>query len=94
MKKTLPIELVFQVAALVASVIVVHLMYQTIVRPNATAALQERAALIEQQGDLYEEDRSFYVVVKDYEQESCFILMLWALSIMGFKARRIFREQA
>jgi len=94
MKKTLPIELVFQVAALVASVIIVHLMYQTIVRPNATAALQERAALIEQQGDLYEEDRSFYVVVKDYEQESCFILMLWALSIMGFKARRIFREQA
>jgi biopolymer transport protein ExbB/TolQ len=32
-------------------------------------------------------------VVKDYEQEACFILMLWASAIMGYKARRALHER-
>ena len=31
-------------------------------------------------------DRSVWGLVKDLEQESCFILMFWALAIMGYKA--------
>ncbi|RME98988.1 MAG: MotA/TolQ/ExbB proton channel family protein, partial [Alphaproteobacteria bacterium] len=31
-------------------------------------------------------------ILKDYEQESCFILMLWAMAIMGMKARDAQRE--
>ena len=31
MKRMLPIELVYQIAALVASIILVHLVYQTVV---------------------------------------------------------------
>lgn len=93
MKRMLPIELVYQIAALVASIILVHLVYQTVVRPNAEVALEKRAQLIAEQGDAAAEPRSLYVVIKDYEQESCFILMFWALAMMGFKARSIFREQ-
>jgi len=33
------------------------------------------------------------VVIRDFEQETCFILLIWALSIMGYKARRIIEEQ-
>jgi biopolymer transport protein ExbB/TolQ len=38
-------------------------------------------------------ERSFAVVIRDYEQESCFILLIWALAIMGFKGRRVMHEQ-
>jgi biopolymer transport protein ExbB/TolQ len=33
------------------------------------------------------------VLIKDLEQEACFILMFWALAIMGYKAVKIVRER-
>jgi biopolymer transport protein ExbB/TolQ len=38
-------------------------------------------------------ERSTYVVIRDFEQESCFILMLWAFSLMGYKAMLAARER-
>ena len=38
-------------------------------------------------------ERSVWVLVKDMEQEACFILMFWALAIMGYKASKIFAER-
>ncbi len=32
------------------------------------------------------------MVIRDYEQEACFILMLWALAIMGFKGYQSWQE--
>ena len=92
MKKTLPFEFVYQVIALLLAIILVHLVYVTVVRPNADAILlaqEEQAAA----GGAYVPDRSLYVVLRDYEQESCFILALWAISIMGLKARNSLRER-
>ncbi|MEM6775224.1 MAG: MotA/TolQ/ExbB proton channel family protein, partial [Pseudomonadota bacterium] len=37
--------------------------------------------------------RSLAVVVRDLEQEACFILLIWALSIMGYKGRHNLQEQ-
>ena len=34
----------------------------------------------------------FMLVIRDYEQEACFILMLWALAIMGFKGYQSWQE--
>lgn len=34
-----------------------------------------------------------YVVVRDLEQETCFILMLWAMAIMAYKGRSVLRER-
>jgi len=92
MKKTLPFEFVYQVIALVLAVIIVHLVYVTIVRPNADAILEAQAARADAD-ETFVPDRSLYVVLRDYEQESCFILMLWAMSIMGLKARNSLRER-
>jgi biopolymer transport protein ExbB/TolQ len=39
------------------------------------------------------QQRSFYVVVKDYEQETCFVLMLWAFAILGYKGRETYLQQ-
>ena len=93
MKKTLPFEFVYQVIALALAVIIVHLVYVTVVRPNADATLQAQQEQAEA-GGAYIPQRSLYVVLRDYEQESCFILALWAVSIMGLKTRNALRERA
>lgn len=93
MKNILANEFVFQLFALLLSVIVVHTIYVGAIRPNAEAILEQQAEL-EAQGGAYVPSRSLYVVLKDYEQETCFILMCWAIAIMAFKARRILRQRA
>jgi biopolymer transport protein ExbB/TolQ len=91
-KKTIPVEFVYQLFALIISIIVVHAFYVSIVRPNATEVLEQQAIEAAANPD-YVRERSTWVLIKDLEQESCFILMFWALAIMGYKARAILRER-
>ena len=86
-------EFVYQVAALALAFIVVHIVYVGVVRPNADAVMKERAELMATDTN-YVEERSVWIVIKDYEQESCFVLMLWAFAIMGLKATRARSEQS
>ncbi|HSG90728.1 MAG TPA: MotA/TolQ/ExbB proton channel family protein [Pseudomonadales bacterium] len=92
MKGNLQSEFLFQLFALILAAIVTHAVYVTVIRPNAEADLVEQRALAEQIED-YVPDRSPWVVLRDYEQETCFILMLWAIAIMGYKARGALRER-
>ncbi len=85
-------EFYFQIIALMLSIIVVHAVYITIVRPTAQAELREQLEL-QAVGEIAEIPRSGYVVIKDYEQEACFILALWATAIIGFKARQSLQER-
>lgn len=91
MRKPASSEFLYQVIALMLAIIVVHAFYVTVVRPQANAVIAQQMAR-EAAGETYIAQRSVYVVIKDYEQESCFILMLWALAIMGFKAQRAVQE--
>lgn len=91
MKHILEREFLFQIIALILSFVVVHSLYIAIVRPNAEEALTLEAQMLEQGTPL--EDRSAWVVLKDYEQETCFVLMFWALAIMGLKGSRIVAER-
>jgi biopolymer transport protein ExbB/TolQ len=84
-------ELFFQLVALMVAIILVHAVYVTVVRPNADSIINHAAEVAAAGGD-YVVPRSFFVVIKDFEQEACFVLMLWALAIMGYKARNILRE--
>jgi len=92
MKNQLPIAFLFQLSSLIIAVILVHAVYVSIIRPNATAVLEEQAIMINANPD-YVPERSVYVVVRDFEQEACFILMLWAMSLMGFKAYQATQER-
>ncbi len=92
MKHKLSSEFLYQLFALLITVILVHAIYVGVIRPNADAIL-EREAQLQASGADYVPKRSFYVVVRDFEQEACFILLLWALAIMGYKARRVMDEQ-
>jgi biopolymer transport protein ExbB/TolQ len=92
MKKNFPAELVYQVFSLLIAFILVHAVYVTLVRPQANAFLEQEAAnMLADPG--YVQQRSFFVVIKDYEQETCFVLMLWAFSILGYKGRAVYRQQ-
>ena len=92
MRKSFPAELVYQVFALLIAFILVHAVYVTLIRPQANAFLEQQAA--SQLADPgYVPQRSFYVVIKDYEQETCFVLMLWAFAILGYKGRAVYRQQ-
>ena len=69
-----------------------HAIYVSVIRPNATAVLEEQAIQINANPD-YVPERSAYVVVRDFEQEACFILALWAVSLMGYKALQTTHER-
>ncbi len=93
MKRTFQNEFLYQVFALVACVIVVHAFYVTSVRPKAAEILAEQALQM-QQDESFVPERSFWVLIRDFEQESCFVLMFWAFAIMGYKASSAIRERA
>jgi biopolymer transport protein ExbB/TolQ len=84
-------EFIYQLFALLVVVIFVHALYVGIIRPNADAFLSAQAALLETDKSQITQ-RSFFVIIRDFEQEVCFILMLWALSIICYKMVAISKE--
>lgn len=72
-------------AALIVSIVVVHLFYIGYIRPEASQLI---AIAMEQQQSL---PRNLVVIVKDYEQEICFILMLWGCYLIASAYRRILK---
>lgn len=91
-RQQLPVQLIYQIFTLLISFIIVHGVYVTLIRPQA-----ERFIVYEQEqmaeDPNYVQQRNFYVVVKDYEQEACFILMLWAIAILGLKGVSGYRQK-
>ena len=93
MKKNLPIELIYQVFSLLIIIIIVHAAYVAIIRPNAEAELEQQAEQLKLDNN-YVPKRSIFVLIRDYEQEACFILMFWSLFIMAFKGTNLLRERS
>ncbi len=91
MSKPLPVEFIFQSFSLLIAVLLVHGIYVSLIRPNADAILRDQA-LAMQEDVTYVPERSIYVLIRDYEQEACFVLMLWATAIMIFKGVAASRE--
>ena len=91
-RKNIPVEFVFQLFALIIAVIVVHAFYVSVVRPNAAQIIEEQNAAAAADSD-YVRERRVWVLIKDLEQEACFILMIWALAIMGYKSAKLSRER-
>ena len=94
MKKTLHLsmEFIYQFISLITIIVLVHAAYVGFIRPNADAVLAKQAALMAQDS-AQTAKRSVYVLIRDYEQEACFILLLWALSIIAFKAATTIRHR-
>ena len=95
MKKSLPvsIEFIYQIFALLIIIIIVHAAYLAVIRPRADAFLAEQESMMAKD-PTHETERSVFVLIRDYEQEACFILMFWALAIIGYKAFITYRNRA
>ena len=91
-KQNIPIEFVYQMFALIIAIIIVHAFYVSVVRPNAVQIIAEQNEAAAADPD-YVRERRVWVLIKDLEQEACFILGIWALAIMGFKAVRTVGER-
>ena len=92
MRRAWPGEFAFQLVSLFVAALAVHAVYVTLVRPRADALLA--AEVVAMQSDPgYVQQRSAWVIIRDFEQEACFILMLWAGAIMGYKGWTARREQ-
>ncbi len=92
MKNRMSSEFIYQLFALLIAIIVVHALYVGVIRPSARDHLEREAAL-QAAGELETTTRTLVVVIGDFEQEACFILLIWALAIMGYKARRGMHER-
>ena len=86
-------ELLQQLLALLLVTVVVHAVYVTVIRPQADALVAEQLAR-QEAGETYQAQRSIVVILKDLEQEACFILMFWALLIMYRKSRLVSDERS
>jgi biopolymer transport protein ExbB/TolQ len=85
-------DLVYQVATLVFSFLIIHVPYTLEVRPRARVVLVDQARQMRENPEFIQE-RSWWVIIKDPEQEWEFILCLWALFIMGAKWRTSTHER-
>jgi biopolymer transport protein ExbB/TolQ len=82
-----PVEFVYQTFSLIVAILLVHAVYVSLIRPQADVILEANAIAM-QEDEGFVPDRSVYVLVRDFEQEACFILALWALSIIAYKGAR------
>ena len=52
MRKQLPVEFIYQLFSLIISIIIVHAVYVSIIRPNASAILEQQADEVEGAGQV------------------------------------------
>lgn len=79
-------EIIKNFTALIASIILVHLVYVLYVWPESSLLI----AAAEQSGQAI--PRSAIIIIKDYEQEICFILMLWGCFLIFDNYIKILRD--
>jgi len=92
MKQGLLNEAFYQFVALLFAFLIVHATYVTLIRPNAEL-IQEQQNLLQETDENFVPERSVYIILRDFEQETCIILLLWAMSIIGMKTQQVLRER-
>jgi biopolymer transport protein ExbB/TolQ len=91
-QRAAPSEFMYSLFSLIVATIIVQAIYALHVRPMAQAVMErDRAAVI--RDPTYVSERSFYIIIKDYEQEAEIILMIWALAILAYRAREQTHER-
>jgi biopolymer transport protein ExbB/TolQ len=92
MSKLYSNDFVYQVTTLVLAFLIMHVPWTLVVRPRARVVLETQAREMRTNPEFIQE-RSWWVIIKDPEQEWEFILCLWALCIMGAKWHGSVRER-
>jgi biopolymer transport protein ExbB/TolQ len=93
MNRTFSQESVFQIFALVISVILVHAIYVSVIYPNAEAIIAAQLEAMRADPN-YTAPASLFVTLHDFEPEACLILSVWCLSLIVYKWRMVARERS
>lgn len=80
-------DLLYQIVTLVVSVLFVHTLYLVSIRPEAARQMAAAASANEPA------TRSLFMILKDYEQEICLILMIWAICIIARKISDMIKQR-
>jgi biopolymer transport protein ExbB/TolQ len=88
-------ENLVQFAGLVVSFVVIHLLFVLFIRPEAEKVIQRNRVMAQQNvgGEGFVPERNIYVILKNYEQEGCFVLLSWSMVIIIFKLTTVYREK-
>jgi biopolymer transport protein ExbB/TolQ len=92
MKNKYPSEFLFSIFSLIIIIIIVQSIYVVVIRPRAVSSLQREYELARTDPTV-RPGRTIYVIIKDYEQETCIILMLWSLALLTYKTFRLSRDR-
>ncbi|MFC4310675.1 MotA/TolQ/ExbB proton channel family protein [Steroidobacter flavus] len=91
-KVSYPSEFFVTLAALIATIVVVHALYVSWIRPTGDELVATEQARMKADKD-YVPERSFYLTINAPEQEIEIIHFIWALLILGYKAVLVRRER-
>lgn len=91
-KVSYPSEFFVTLAALIATIVVVHALYVSWIKPNGDELVAAEQARMKVDKD-YVPERSFYLTINAPEQEIEIIHFIWALLILGYKAILVRRER-
>ncbi|MEH6576567.1 MAG: MotA/TolQ/ExbB proton channel family protein [Amphritea sp.] len=80
-------QMIKSLIALVVSVVVIHFFYISIIRPQADFAI-EAAINLGQSAP-----RDLFVILKDYEQEICLVLMAWGAYLILTKCLTLLKDR-
>ncbi len=85
---------IVQSVGLVIAVVGIWLLYSEYIRPRAAEAEITRRILVQRgDQDAQEAQRAFVIILKDYEQQACLTLMVWATILLAHKLWIVSREQ-
>src|SRR3954467_11703607 len=81
-------DAVYSVSAALLSIIIIHSIWTLYIRPRAEAVLGQRVEVKNSANATHRvlQLRSVYVILKDREQETCVILCMWSLLLLGRQA--------
>ncbi|HEY5756602.1 MAG TPA: MotA/TolQ/ExbB proton channel family protein [Steroidobacter sp.] len=91
-KVSYPSEFFVTLAMLIATIVVVHALYVSWIKPTGDELVAQEQARMKADKD-YVPERSFYLTINAPEQEIEIIHFVWALLILGYKAILVRRER-
>jgi len=80
-------NLIKSLGALAVSIVIIHMIYAGVIRPEAGVLLE----VAKQAGQ--SAPRDLFVILKDYEQEICLILMCWGVFLIVEKCITILKDR-
>jgi biopolymer transport protein ExbB/TolQ len=86
-------EVFFSLGSLLAIAIIIQMIYATVIRPRAEVLLAQSTHVDAQGNQDRSHLRSFWVIVRDYEQEIAFILATWSIVLIVREARSVARNR-